>query len=61
MLFAEILVVGGPRRVSAVQVSSDDMSLDLKEELFERCQSNWKRVLRFLQMVEQSSSTVETP
>ncbi|KAI4320744.1 hypothetical protein MLD38_034189 [Melastoma candidum] len=35
------------------------MSLGLKEELFERCQGNWTRMLRFLQMVEQSSSIVE--
>ncbi|KAI4388147.1 hypothetical protein MLD38_000504 [Melastoma candidum] len=36
------------------------MSLGLKKELFERCQGNWKRLLRFLHMVEQSSGVVET-
>lgn len=31
-----------------------------QKELFNRCCGNWKRVLRFLQAVEQSSDVVET-
>lgn len=31
-----------------------------REELVERCDGNWKRVLRFLQSVEQSSGIVQT-
>ncbi|KAK1308751.1 hypothetical protein QJS10_CPA09g01590 [Acorus calamus] len=31
-----------------------------RTELFERCNGNWKRVMRFLQSVEQSSGLVET-
>ncbi|XP_057513964.1 ultraviolet-B receptor UVR8-like isoform X1 [Actinidia eriantha] len=31
-----------------------------RNELFNRCSGNWKRVLRFLQSVEQSSDMVET-
>ncbi|OVA00568.1 Regulator of chromosome condensation [Macleaya cordata] len=31
-----------------------------QKELFDRCHGNWKRVLRFLQAVEQSSDVVET-
>ncbi|KAK1261105.1 hypothetical protein QJS04_geneDACA023791 [Acorus gramineus] len=31
-----------------------------RTELFERCNGNWKRVMRFLQCVEQSSGLVET-
>lgn len=37
------------------------MSLAAQKELFDRCNGNWKRVLRFLQAVEQSSNMVETP
>ncbi|XP_077241741.1 regulator of chromosome condensation (RCC1) family protein [Tasmannia lanceolata] len=33
---------------------------DSQKELLDRCGGNWKRVLRFLQSVEQSSGTVET-
>lgn len=36
------------------------MSLELQGELFDRCNGNWKRVLRFLQSMEHSSGTVET-
>ncbi|KAI4322918.1 hypothetical protein L6164_022568 [Bauhinia variegata] len=36
------------------------MSLDAQRELNDRCGGNWKRVLRFLQSVEQSSEMVET-
>ena len=33
---------------------------DAQRELCDRCGGNWKRVLRFLQSVEQSSDIVET-
>ncbi|KAF5730663.1 E3 ubiquitin-protein ligase HERC2-like isoform X2 [Tripterygium wilfordii] len=36
------------------------MELNLQRQLFDRCNGNWKRVLRFLQAVEQSSDTVKT-
>ncbi|KAK4751618.1 hypothetical protein SAY87_005100 [Trapa incisa] len=36
------------------------MSLKYKKEIFDRCDGNWKRLLRFLQSVEQSSDMVET-
>lgn len=36
------------------------MALDSQRELYDRCSGNWKRVLRFLQSVEQSSEMVET-
>lgn len=36
------------------------MSAKLKKEIFDRCGGNWKRLLRFLQSVEQSSNMVET-
>ncbi|KAH7544169.1 hypothetical protein JRO89_XS15G0120700 [Xanthoceras sorbifolium] len=36
------------------------MSLKVQRELFDRCNGNWKRVLRFLQSVEHSSDMVET-
>ncbi|XP_022717053.1 ultraviolet-B receptor UVR8-like isoform X2 [Durio zibethinus] len=36
------------------------MSRSSQRELFERCDRNWKRVLRFLQTVEQSSDMVHT-
>lgn len=36
------------------------MSLKSKKEIFDRCGGNWKRLLRFLQSVEQSSDMVET-
>ncbi|KAK3424305.1 hypothetical protein EUGRSUZ_F01102 [Eucalyptus grandis] len=36
------------------------MSTKLKKEIFDRCGGNWKRLLRFLQSVEQSSNMVET-
>jgi hypothetical protein len=36
------------------------MSWNAQRELFDRCNGNWKRVLRFLQSVEQSSELVET-
>ncbi|XP_059441403.1 ultraviolet-B receptor UVR8 isoform X1 [Corylus avellana] len=36
------------------------MSWNAQRELFDRCNGNWKRVLRFLQSVEQSSEMVET-
>ncbi|GLT67309.1 hypothetical protein SLA2020_396270 [Shorea laevis] len=36
------------------------MSLNAQKELFDRCNGNWKRVLRFLQSVVQSSAMVET-
>ncbi|KAF3951571.1 hypothetical protein CMV_022798 [Castanea mollissima] len=36
------------------------MSRNAQGELFDRCNGNWKRVLRFLQSVEQSSEMVET-
>ncbi|OWM88667.1 hypothetical protein CDL15_Pgr002434 [Punica granatum] len=37
------------------------MSLKSKKEIFDRCDGNWKRLLRFLQSVEQSSDMVVTP
>lgn len=37
------------------------MSLNSQKELYDRCGGNWKRVLRFLQSVEQASGMVETP
>lgn len=37
------------------------LSPDTRNELFDRCGGNWKRVLRFLQSVEQASDIVETP
>lgn len=36
------------------------MSLNSQKELFDRCVGNWKRVLRFLQSVEQSSDMIQT-
>lgn len=36
------------------------MSLEARKALFDRCGGNWKRVLRFLQSVEQASDIVET-
>ncbi|XP_031284117.1 PH, RCC1 and FYVE domains-containing protein 1 [Pistacia vera] len=36
------------------------MSWKVQKELFDRCNENWKRVLRFLQSVEHSSDMVET-
>ncbi|KAJ3680348.1 hypothetical protein LUZ60_016626 [Juncus effusus] len=36
------------------------MSLSTKRTLLSRCEGNWKKVLRFLQSIEQSSSIVET-
>ncbi|KAL2944241.1 putative E3 ubiquitin-protein ligase HERC1 [Bienertia sinuspersici] len=36
------------------------MSFEARKELFDRCGGNWKRVLRFLQSVEQASDIVET-
>ncbi|XP_020263681.1 ultraviolet-B receptor UVR8-like [Asparagus officinalis] len=36
------------------------MPTRLRKELFDRCGGCWKKVLRFLQSVEQSSGTVET-
>jgi len=36
------------------------MSKNAQGELFDRCNGNWKRVLRFLQSVDQSSEMVET-
>lgn len=36
------------------------MSPEAKEALFNRCGQNWKRVLRFLQSVQQASDIVET-
>ncbi|KAL5571474.1 hypothetical protein UlMin_021071 [Ulmus minor] len=33
---------------------------DAQKELYDRCGGNWKRILRFLQSVEQSSNIVET-
>ncbi|OAY54925.1 ultraviolet-B receptor UVR8 isoform X2 [Manihot esculenta] len=36
------------------------MTRDAQKELFDRCGGNWKRVLRFLQAVEESSGMVET-
>ncbi|KAA8523875.1 hypothetical protein F0562_010298 [Nyssa sinensis] len=36
------------------------LGLNAQKELFNRCSENWKRVLRFLQSVEQSSDMVET-
>ncbi|XP_074290466.1 ultraviolet-B receptor UVR8-like [Silene latifolia] len=38
----------------------DSMSADAKKELFDRCGGNWKRVLRFLQSVQQASDNVDT-
>ncbi|KAF2314311.1 hypothetical protein GH714_025250 [Hevea brasiliensis] len=36
------------------------MAWNAQKELFDRCGGNWKRVLRFLQAVEESSGMVET-
>lgn len=36
------------------------LGLNLQRELCDRCGGNWKRVLRFLQSVEQSFDIVET-
>ncbi|RWR92075.1 ultraviolet-B receptor UVR8 [Cinnamomum micranthum f. kanehirae] len=36
------------------------MAPNARKELLERCRGNWKRVLRFLQSVEQASGIVET-
>lgn len=36
------------------------LSLNVQKDLFDRCGENWKRVLRFLQSVEQSSYISET-
>lgn len=36
------------------------LSLNAQKDLFDRCGENWKRVLRFLQSVEQSSYISET-
>lgn len=36
------------------------MESNAQRELFDRCAGKWKRVLRFLQSVEQSSGMVET-
>lgn len=36
------------------------MGLNSQRELYDRCGGNWKRILRFLQSVEQSSEMVET-
>ncbi|XP_018439531.1 ultraviolet-B receptor UVR8 [Raphanus sativus] len=36
------------------------MGLTTQKELFANCEGNWKRLLRFLQSVEQSSDTVQT-
>jgi alpha-tubulin suppressor-like RCC1 family protein len=36
------------------------MNLNAQKELFDRCDGNWKRILKFLQSVEQSSDMVET-
>lgn len=38
----------------------NNMGLDCREELFGRCGGSWKRVLRFLQAVDQSSGLVQT-
>ncbi|XP_078166968.1 regulator of chromosome condensation (RCC1) family protein [Carex rostrata] len=38
----------------------DSMSLSARRGLLGRCGGNWKKVLRFLHLVEQSSGTVET-
>lgn len=38
----------------------DSMVSNAKKELFDRCRGNWKRVLRFLQSVEQSSNIVKS-
>ncbi|GAB2284542.1 hypothetical protein Dimus_018996 [Dionaea muscipula] len=36
------------------------MSLDAREGIFHRCGGNWKRVLRFLQSIEQANDIVQT-
>lgn len=36
------------------------MECNAQKELFDRCGGKWKRILRFLQSVEQSSDIVET-
>lgn len=36
------------------------MGGDSQKQLFDRCQGKWKRILRFLQLVEKSSNIVET-
>lgn len=36
------------------------LQINSKNELFDRCNGNWKRVLRFLQSVEQSCDMVQT-
>lgn len=36
------------------------MSCSSQRDIFERCDGNWKRLLRFLQSVEQLSDMVQT-
>jgi hypothetical protein len=48
---------------AAYQLCTSNMiyaRMSCNAQLFDRCNGNWKRVLRFLQSVEQSSEMVET-
>ena len=47
-------------QLCASHVIYSRMSLNSQRELYDRCGGNWKRVLRFLQSVGQSSEMVET-
>jgi len=47
-------------QLCASHVTYARMGLVSQRELYDRCEGNWKRVLRFLQSVEQSSQMVET-
>ncbi|KAH1144405.1 hypothetical protein GLYMA_12G222600v4 [Glycine max] len=47
-------------QLCASHVTFARMGLNSQRELYDRCGGNWKRVLRFLQSVEQSSQMVET-
>ncbi|XP_027342223.1 ultraviolet-B receptor UVR8 isoform X1 [Abrus precatorius] len=47
-------------QLCASHVIHSRMDLNAQRELYDRCEGNWKRVLRFLQSVEQSSTLVET-
>ncbi|KAG4960816.1 hypothetical protein AAZX31_13G261400 [Glycine max] len=54
------LVAFAAFQLCASHVTYARMGLNSQRELYDRCGGNWKRVLRFLQSVEQSSQMVET-
>ncbi|XP_028807525.1 ultraviolet-B receptor UVR8 [Neltuma alba] len=47
-------------QLSASHLIYSSMSLNSQRELYDRCGGNWKRTLRFLQSLEQSSGMAET-